>query len=453
MINRRPGFPAFLACLAVIICLMLKVPLAAASAPSCNLGGQRDRDPLCVEVPDNGNMGVFVWEEETPGQSQWAYQPRYFDGYCWGTVLFFVRDGYTYTLYADCFQDYFYADVTECQMSAQSHDVLPDGSSVISLFTHPACPAFCMTQTITCHPGSNLVTKRWQITVTEGTLSSLTILHGGDLVHPLVWGEEGRFTSRTDGSMVFSSMHFPQPRQAVFRADPASPWTLCYGGLWEDGLEQVVGNQLAGLEITADPLHDAGCFVGWNRTLLSAGETWTITTTEDYAPQANPTPTTQPAVTTVPGPSTNPVPDPQPSVPVTPAPTRTPDPQPSVSATPEPVPSLDPEPNVTTTPDPGPTPVLSPVLSVTPVPDPTYEPHPSFIPSDDPSPQPEESDVQKPPAASLSPAGEATPVVSGEDPDLVKTGEAASYSWLLWPVLCLLLGVLIGLRSLYRRKN
>ena len=420
MINRRPDFPAFLACLAVMICLMLNVPLAAASTPSCALGGQRDRDPLCVEVLDNGNMGVFVWEEETPGQNQWAYQPRYFDGFYWGTVLFFVRDGYTYTLYADCFQDSFYADAATRQMVAQSHDV-SDAASVTSLFTHPACPEFSLTQTVTCHPGSTLVAKRWQLTVTEGTLSALTLLHGGDLFYPPVWDEEGRFTSQTDGSMVFSSMHCPQPRQAVFRADPLSPWDLYYGGSWEDGLEQVVGNQLTGQAITADPLRDAGCFVGWERTLLSAGETWTLTTTEDYAPPANPTPTAQPTVTAVPEPSATPAPDPQPSV--------------------------------TVTPDPGPTPVPSPVITVTLVPDPTYGPYPSSVPSDNPSPPPEESDVQKPPAASLSPAGEATPVVSGEDPDLVKTGEVASYSWLLWPVLCLLLGVLIGLRSLYRRKN
>lgn len=452
MINRRPGFPAFLACLAVIICLMLKVPLAAASVPSCNLGGQRDRDPLCVEVPDNGNMGVFVWEEETPGQSQWAYQPRYFDGYCWGTVLFFVRDGYTYTLYADCFQDYFYADVTECQMSAQSHDVSPDGSSVISLLTHPACPALCLTQTVTCHPGSTIVAKRWQITVTEGTLSSLTLLHGGDLVHPLVWGEEGRFATQADGSMLFSSMHFPQPRRAVFSADPLSPWDLCYGGSWEDGLEQVVENQLTGREITADPLHDAGCFVGWNRTLLSAGETWTLTTTENYAPLANPTPTAQPTVTAAPEPSATPTPDPQLSIPVTPDPSPSPVPSPDMTVTPDPSPALDPEPSVTVVPNPGPTPVPSPVIILTPVPDPTYGPHPSSVPSDDPTPQPEESEVNEP-AASLPAAGEATPVASGEGPDLVKTGEARAFSWLLWPMLCLLLGVFIGLRSLYRRKD
>ena len=394
----------------IICCLMFQAPAAAwPGDPALDqIGGQAGRDPLLVQVLDNGNMGVFDWDETTPGSGTEGYVNRYYDDYCWSTVLFFTVGGQRHVLYGDAFQDcLFDADRSDPLLSG-SQAVSADLTTITTIWQHPGLTGLSLNQHIEYQPESTIVTKTFTVALTSGdALTDLVLLHGGD-----VWFfAEGTFTQDlTD--LTVRNLDF-NSRRIVFRADEETPWDHWYGGNLLLAWSQVAEGSLSD---AVEPLvSDAACVVGWQRETLAAGESWTVTTREDYSREqsAGPTPTVMP----------------------TPSMTPAMSPTPTVAPTAIVTPAVTPTPNLTVSvaPTPGPT-AMPTVTDAAPTPDPT---------------------VSADPTGTADPAttGSVTPTaVPGEMP--AQTGESPAGLMLVLLIL-FLTGGLVWLRQLisYRAKQ
>jgi hypothetical protein len=319
----------------IISCLLFFVPAAAwPGDPAMDqIGGQTGRDPLLVQVLDNGNMGVFDWDETYPGSGTEAYVNRYYDDYCWSTVLFFTIDGQKQVLYGDAFQDCLFDADSSIPLLSGSQVVSADQTTITTTWQHPDLAGMSLTQQVEYQPGSSVVTKTFTVmSASDDVLSDLLLLHGGD-----IWFfDEATFTWELP-DLTVRNLDFFNSRRIVFRADDNTPWDHWYGGSLLSAWGQVAAGSLS--DTVEGMVNDAACIVGWQRPDLPADESWSVTTREDYSrePTAAPTPTV----------TVSPTPGLTPTVTVSPTPGLTP--------------------TVTT----GPTPELSPTVTASPTPEPT----------------------------------------------------------------------------------
>jgi hypothetical protein len=317
----------------IICCLLFPVPAAAwPGDPAMDqIGGQAGSDPLLVQVLDNGNMGVFDWDETVPGSGTEAYVNRYFDDYCWSTVLFFTIDGQKQVLYGDAFQDCLFDADRSIPLLSGSQVVSADQTSITTTWQHPDLAGLSLTQQIEYRPGSSVVTKSFNVTfAADGALSDLLLLHGGD-----IWFfDEATFTWDLP-DLTVRNLDFFNSRRIVFRADDNTPWDHWYGGSLLSAWVQVAAGSLS--DTVEGMVSDAACVVGWQRTDLPAGESWLVTTREDYSREPTATPTPSVTVSPTPGP--------------TPTVTAGPTPEPTATTGPTPEPTV----IVTTSPTGGPT--------------------------------------------------------------------------------------------------
>ncbi|NLO36872.1 MAG: hypothetical protein GX112_11070, partial [Clostridiaceae bacterium] len=350
-------------CLSVLLLLFLFASLpdcpAALDTPAClTLGGQPGLDPLAVEILDNGNMGVSVWDEIIPGTGRYGYVARIFDQVCWSSVLHVTVGSQSRVYYGDAVQDCAFPGDTTAGFPAATLSAAADGISVTAEWLLDADLGLTLRQEIRYSPGSYLVHKQYQVLCTATELTDLILIHGGDVtLH-----DEGLFSQAPDRTIRVTDRGLPPRRQVHYAAASGTPWNLWLAdrrsNAWRRLEQNSLGQTVAGL------VTDAAVLVGWQHASLSAQTAWVLATTEDYSPPAIPTPSPSPVPTVTPTPS--PIP--------TSTPTPTPSPIPTASPTPMPSPSPSPIPSSTPTPTSTPSPSPSPVPPATPTPLPSATP-------------------------------------------------------------------------------
>ena len=360
-------------CLPVLLLLILfvvvpDVPVALDDPVRLTLGGQPGLDPLAVDVLDNGNMGVAVWDEIIPGTGLFGYVSRISDQVCWSSVLHVAVGGQTRVYYGDAFQDCAFAGDMTSMFPAATMSSGSGGTSITAKWLLDADIGLTLRQDVRVNSGSYLVQKQFQVLCSSADLTDLTLIHGGDIS----FHDEGLFSPTSEGAIRVTDRGLPPRCQILYAADAETPWDLYladrFSNVWRNLEQNSLGQTVAG------PVTDAAILVGWQRDNLPAQTSWILATTEDYSPPTMPTPSPSPSPSPVPTATPTPSPSPTPS----PLPTATP--SPTVTLTPAPSPSLSPLPTMTATPTPTPSPIPSPLPTATPTPTGTLTPAPSASP-------------------------------------------------------------------------
>lgn len=291
------------------------------------LGGQAGSDPLLIHGLDNGNMGVFDWDEAAPGSGLMQYVNRYFDDYCWSTVLFFT-DSRRQVFYGDAFQDCLFDAAVSVPLQTGDQQVSPDQTTLTTGWTHPDLPGLSLVRQLDYEAGTTVVSITLTVTLTAGeALSDLTLLHGGDLC----FFDEGRW-EQDSGRLIARNLDLFNPRRVIFIPDDDTPWDHWYAGNPTTAWEQVAAGSLS--DTLESDVDDAACLVAWHKATLSAGESWSVTTREDYSRDVTPTPTVEPTPTVTPTPAVSPTPVVSPTLTVSPTPALTPGLTPTLTVVP-----------------------------------------------------------------------------------------------------------------------
>jgi len=370
-------------CLPVLLLTLLFAALpdfpAALDDPArLTLGGQPGLDPLAVEILDNGNMGVAVWDETIPGTGLFGYVSRISDQVCWSSVLHVTVGGQTRVYYGDAFQDCAFTGDMMSMFPAATLSAGSDGTSITAEWLLDADIGLTLRQDVRVTSGSYLVQKRFQVLCSGADLTDLTLIHGGDVS----FHDEGLFSPTSEGAIRVTDRGLPARRQILYAAASETPWDLYladrFSTVWRKLEQNSLGQSVAGL------VTDAAVLVGWQRGSLPAQTTWILATTEDYSPPIMPTPSPSPVPTATPTPLPSPKPSPLPTA--TPSPTETPTPSPSPSPSPSPIPAMTATPTHSPSPSPNPLPTATPTLIVTPTPLPSPSPIPTTAPTVTPTP-------------------------------------------------------------------
>lgn len=378
----------------VLICLfMIQEPVSAKKPEPLmdHLGGVTGTDPLRVTVINNGNMGVFDWDESEPGSGTETYVHRYDDQYCWSSVWFMECDGTLYAFYGDAFRDCSFLVDQAYMLPAASQTVQYAEESIQTTWENPGGLDVTLTQTVQYVSGETRVMKRFSLLNQTGQIiENLTLLHGGDVY--FFW--EGFVEKDENQAITTWNLDALNRRRIVFSADPETPWTDWYAGDAAQAWNWVSSMSL-GRTITPW-VNDIACIVGWSQETLDAGQTFQVQTVEDYSrlPEPTPEPTVTPALT------------PKPTV--TQAPTVTPD--------------------------------LTPEATVTPVATAKPTTEPTATPTSGPN---------------ITPEPTSQPSASDQDQNLPKTGERRDKTgfWLLGIMLGLVIGIRIKTRVHHMNRS
>ncbi len=173
-------------CLPVLLLLILfvvvpDVPAALDDPVRLTLGGQPGLDPLAVDVLDNGNMGVAVWDEIIPGTGLFGYVSRISDQVCWSSVLHVAVGGQKRVYYGDAFQDCAFAGDITSMFPAATMSSGSDGTSITAEWLLDADIGLTLRQDVRVTSGSYLVQKRFQVLCSSADMTDLTLIHGGDI--------------------------------------------------------------------------------------------------------------------------------------------------------------------------------------------------------------------------------------------------------------------------------
>ena len=246
------------------------------------LGGNEGTDPLRVEVLNNGCLAVYTWQPDAPGSPNYVYENRYFDSYCWGSNLFLSVGSEQVHLYSD-----YYQDLPRMWDNVPSGDV-DIGLGVQSVIDHSIVTtwsllddACTLQQTITYLPGSSSISKTFTITHTgsqEVSLTNLRFMHGGDIY----FGLEGYgFFDAANQTITAQNRDLTIGGSFAMKPDPASPLDSWFAG---DLVEMLDATDVGSLPGTvANYSEDISAQLQWNRDVLAAGETWTITLIEQFS--------------------------------------------------------------------------------------------------------------------------------------------------------------------------
>jgi len=236
---------------------------------------------------NNGSLAIYTWQPVSPGSSIFDYENRYFDGFSWGSNLFATVGADQAHLYSDYYQDLPYV----CDDYAFSLDAdiglgvqAVEGDSVITTWT--LLDGLCqLRQTISYQPGSTLVSKVFEITnlsAQNEALIDLRFMHGGDIYF-------GRDASCTfdDATQAITVRNLDASIGGLMALTPGpdSPLDSWFAGWIEDLFYETASGNLPGTVVAND--EDIGVQLQWNRDVLNAGETWTITLTEQFAEDAS----------------------------------------------------------------------------------------------------------------------------------------------------------------------
>jgi hypothetical protein len=388
----------------VLVCLLVIQGSVLANKPEPlmdHLGGVTGTDPLRVTVINNGNMGVFDWDETEPGSGTETYVQRYDDQYCWSSVWFMECDGTSYAFYGDAFRDCVFP-VDQAYMLSDASQVVQNADETIrTTWEDPGNLALTLTQTVRYASGGTCVVKQFSLLNQTGqAIENLALFHGGDVY--FFW--EGFVEQDENQAITTWNLDAFNRRRIVFSADPETPWTDWYAG---DAVQ--AWNRVSSMSLgqTITPwVNDIACIVGWFQETVNADQTFQVQTMEDYSRLPEPTPEPMPEPTVTPEPTITPGPTVEPTV--SPVPTVTPGPTPEATETPEPT--------------------VTPVVTTKPTSEPTVTPtlEPTIMP--DPTPQPSASD---------------------QDQNLPKTGERKGKAvfWLLGGILGLVIWARVKARA------
>ena len=261
------------------------------------LGGNEGTDPLRVEVLNNGCLAVYTWQPDAPGSPNYVYENRYFDSYCWGSNLFLSFGTEQVHLYSD-----YYQDLPRMWDSVPSGDV-DIGLGVQSIIDNSVVTtwslldgACTLQQTITYLPGSTSISKTFTISHTGSqaiSLTNLRFMHGGDIY----FGLEGySFFDAASQTITTQNRDLTIGGSFAMTPDPASPLDSWFAG---DLVEMLHATDVGSLPGTvASYSEDISAQLQWNRDVLAAGETWTITLIEQFTGFDPETTTTQTSETT-----------------------------------------------------------------------------------------------------------------------------------------------------------
>ncbi len=234
-----------------------------------------DGNPLRIDAYDDGTLAVYRYETD-------HYQNQYFDGNCWGSVLYLngIGEGNL------GFNSWYFIDWYDSSLPQFTpvSNTMPDPWTIITIFD-AGDTGVRIKQTISYTNGNAYYRKVWEITNSgtkaggATTYTDCRFLHGGDTYFAGDDESQGHWDPNL--GMVYLTNPNPEITGIMgFYGALTTPADHYYEDYYEDVGEALISGQLP--DTVLPDYKDAGYGLQWNRETLAPGETWTIISFEKW---------------------------------------------------------------------------------------------------------------------------------------------------------------------------